>query len=92
MDLPMYQRFVEIPATLLQIETLNALLEVFVTRQGYDTTTEEGIHHWTDQVKSQLAKGELVIFHDIETETTEVMTLQQAKRFIKGLDALNADV
>lgn len=92
MDLPMYQRFVEIPATLLQIETLNALLEVFVTRQGYDTTTEEGIHHWTDQVKSQLAKGELVIFHDIETETTEVMTLQQAKRFIKGLDALCEDV
>lgn len=91
MDSAMYQRFVEIPASLLQAETLGALLEVFVTRQGYDTTTEEGIHNWTDQVKSQLAKGDLVILHDIETETTEVMTLQQAKSFMKGLDALNED-
>ncbi|NLW04584.1 MAG: YheU family protein [Pseudomonadaceae bacterium] len=81
----MYQRFVEIPSSLLEAETLDALLEVFVTRQGYDTTTEEGINDWTGDLKSQLGKGELVILHDIETETTEVMTLKQAKNFISGL-------
>lgn len=81
-----YHRFVEIPFSLLETETLNALLEVFVTRQGYDTTTEEGIANWIEDLKKQLSKGELVILHDIETETTEVMTLKQAKSFIEGLD------
>ena len=85
MGVSMYQRFVEIPSSLLEAQTLDALLEVFVTRQGYDTTTEEGINDWTGELKSQLGKGELVILHDIETETTEVMTLKQAKKFISGL-------
>ena len=85
MDSVTYNRFVEIPFSLLEAETLNALLEVFVTRQGYDTTTEQGILNWTEQLKKQLNKGELVILHDIETETTEVMTLKQAKSFIEGL-------
>ena len=85
MGVSMYQRFVEIPSSLLEAQTLDALLEVFVTRQGYDITTEEGINDWTGELKSQLGKGELVILHDIETETTEVMTLKQAKNFISGL-------
>lgn len=81
-----YHRFVEIPFSLLEADTLDALLEVFVTRQGYDTTTEEGILSWTEQLKKQLSQGELVILHDIETETTEVMTLEQAKKFTSGLE------
>ncbi|MBE0508410.1 MAG: YheU family protein [Marinospirillum sp.] len=52
----------------------------------YDTTSEEGIQNWTTQLKQQLQRGELVILHDIETETTEVMTLQQAKSFLQALD------
>lgn len=83
----MYQRFVEIPASLLEAATLEALLEVFVTRQGYDTTSEDNSELWVKQLTSQLHRGELVILHDIETETTEIMTLQQAKVFLKGLDA-----
>ncbi|GLR63413.1 YheU family protein [Marinospirillum insulare] len=86
MDSATYHRFVEIPFSLLKADTLDALLEVFVTRQGYDTTTEQGILSWTEQLKKQLNKGELVILHDIETETTEVMTLEQAKKFSSGLD------
>lgn len=82
----MHQRFVEIPSSLLEATTLDALLEVFVTRQGYDTTSEAGIQDWTTQLKQQLQRGELVILHDIETETTEVMTLQQATSFLQGLE------
>ncbi|MBE0505272.1 MAG: YheU family protein [Marinospirillum sp.] len=82
----MHQRFVEIPSSLLEATTLDALLEVFVTRQGYDTTSEEGIQNWTTQLKQQLQRGELVILHDIETETTEVMVLQQAKSFLQALN------
>jgi len=86
MDSATYHRFVEIPFSLLEADTLDALLEAFVTRQGYDTTTEQGVSSWTAQLKNQLSQGELVILHDIETETTEVMTLQQAKSFINDLD------
>lgn len=86
MDSVTYHRFVEIPFSLLEADTLEALLEVFVTRQGYDTTTEQGIQNWTEQLKKQLTKGELIILHDIETETTEVMTLEQAKNFMEGLE------
>ncbi|MGO1887903.1 MAG: YheU family protein, partial [Halomonadaceae bacterium] len=35
-------RFIEVPARMLPPDTLNALLEAFVTRQGYDTTDTTG--------------------------------------------------
>lgn len=79
----MNQRFIEVPATLLPAETLDALLETFVTRQGYDTTSEEQIQDWTAQLKPQLVSGKLVILHDLQTETTEVMTRIQAAVFLQ---------
>ncbi|SFC16703.1 hypothetical protein SAMN05660443_1702 [Marinospirillum celere] len=82
----MHQRFVEIPYGLLEAETLEALLETFVTRQGYDTTSGDASSQWVEQLKHQMQKGELVILHDVETETTEVMTVQQAKSFLGGLE------
>lgn len=82
----MSQRFVEIPPSLLEATTLDALLENFVTRQGYDTTSEQSTAEWVAQLKNQMHAGQLVILHDVETETTEVMTLAQASRFLKGLD------
>lgn len=83
----MHQRFVEIPASLLEAATLEALLEAFVTRQGYDTTSEDCSHQWVEQLTSQLHSGKLVILHDIETETTEILTLEQAKSFLGNLDS-----
>ncbi|WP_416885214.1 YheU family protein [Marinospirillum sp.] len=81
----MHQRFVEIPFGLLETATLDQLLSVFVTRQGYDSTALEQVDQWVAQLRTQLQRGELVIMHDIETESTEVMTLQQAKSFAQGL-------
>ena len=80
----MHQRFVEIPASLLETDTLEALLEAFVTRQGYDTSSEEATSQWVEELSQQMHKGELVILHDIETESTEIMTLQQAEKFLAG--------
>lgn len=75
-------RFVEVPYRMLPGETLDALLETFVTRQGYDTTdTGEGMHGWVAGLKQQLERGELLIVHDLQTETTEVMTLAQWHAF-----------
>ncbi|EPC02803.1 hypothetical protein L861_23605 [Litchfieldella anticariensis FP35 = DSM 16096] len=79
-------RFVEVPHRMLPGETLDALLEAFVTRQGYDTTdTGDGMRGWVGQLKRQLERGELVIAHDLETETTEVMTLTQWRAFGRDL-------
>ncbi len=76
-------RFIEVPARMLPPDTLNALLEAFVTRQGYDTTdtTGEGMHGWVVELKKQLERNELIIAHDLELEMTEVMTLAQWRYF-----------
>ncbi|MBN8411746.1 YheU family protein [Halomonas litopenaei] len=79
-------RFVEVPYRMLPGETLDALLESFVTRQGYDTTdTGEGMHGWVKQLKGQLERSELIIAHDLETESTEVLTLAQWRAFGRDL-------
>ncbi|HCR98804.1 MULTISPECIES: YheU family protein [Halomonas] len=79
-------RFIEVPARMLPPETLDALLEAFVTRQGYDTTdTGTGMKGWVDELKQQLARSELIIAHDLKLEMTEVMTLAQWRSFGRDL-------
>ncbi|NWN81647.1 MAG: YheU family protein [Halomonas sp.] len=79
-------RFIEVPHRMLPGETLDALLEAFVTRQGYDTTdTGEGMRGWVAELKRQLERSELIIAHDLKTESTEVMTLPQWRAFGRDL-------
>lgn len=79
-------RFVEVPHRMLPAETLDALLETFVTRQGYDTTdVASDMHDWVRDLKRQLERGELLIVHDLQTESTEVMTLAQWRSFGRDL-------
>lgn len=79
---PTFHRFVEIPFSLLEQDTLHALLEEFVTRQGYDTTSLDSSSSWVEQLITQLKQGRLVIVHDIETQGTEVLTLEDARQFL----------
>ncbi|QEA37919.1 YheU family protein [Pistricoccus aurantiacus] len=82
----MNERFIEVPYRLLPGETLDGLLEAFVTRQGYDTTdTGDGMHGWTAELKRQLERGELLVVHDLQTELTEIMTLSQWRAFGRRL-------
>lgn len=75
-------RFVEVPHRMLPAETLDALLETFVTRQGYDTTdVASDMHDWVRELRRQLERGELLIVHDLQTESTEVMKLAQWQSF-----------
>jgi len=79
-------RFVEVSHRMLPAETLDALLETFVTRQGYDTTdVATDMHDWVRDLKRQLERGELLIVHDLQTESTEVMTLAQWRSFGRDL-------
>ncbi|WP_027965930.1 YheU family protein [Halomonas halocynthiae] len=82
----MGDRFIEVPYRMLPLDILDALLEAFVTRQGYDTTdTGAGMSGWVRELKRQLESSELVITHDLQTETTEVMTLAQWRSFGRDL-------
>nr|WP_298250275.1 YheU family protein [uncultured Halomonas sp.] len=79
-------RFIEVPHRMLPGETLDALLEAFVTRQGCDTTdTGEGMRGWVAELRRQLERSELIIAHDLKTESTEVMTLAQWRAFGRDL-------
>lgn len=79
-------RFLEVPYRMLPGETLDALLETFVTREGYDTTdTGEGMSGWVTDLKRQLERSELLVVHDLQTETTEIMTLAQWRAFGRDL-------
>ncbi|XKE44936.1 YheU family protein [Halomonas organivorans] len=79
-------RFIEVPYRMLPGDTLDGLLEAFVTRQGYDTAdTGAGMEGWVAELKRQLERGELIIAHDLRTETTEVMTLAQWRAFGRDL-------
>jgi uncharacterized protein YheU (UPF0270 family) len=79
-------RFIEVPHRMLPAETLDALLETFVTRQGYDTTdVATDMHDWVRDLKRQLERSELLIVHDLQTESTEVMTLAQWRSFGRDL-------
>lgn len=79
------ERFVVIPPAQLPDELRQALLGEFATREGYDTadTSEQGASGWVDQLDSRVKRGELLIIHDIETETTEIMSKDKWQQFVQ---------
>jgi hypothetical protein len=65
----------EIPWTLLQPDTLRALIEEFVLREG----TEYGEHdvplaEKVDAVMRQLKRGEARVLYDADSDTTTIAT------------------
>lgn len=76
---------IEIPYQALSPEALQGVLEDFVTRQGYDTTTtEENVHDWVQQVQKALRSGELVLVMDTESQTPTLLKRQEYQRLIKS--------
>jgi uncharacterized protein YheU (UPF0270 family) len=65
---------VEIPATRLSPETLDDLIEEFVTRDGTDYgEREHSLAEKKRAVARQLDRGEAVIVFDAETETCNII-------------------
>ena len=48
-------------------------------------TIAPDVSGWVVELKRQLERGELLIAHDLRTETTEVMTLSQWRAFGRDL-------
>lgn len=69
---------IEIPATRLSSEVLNAVIEEFILREGTDYGVQEvSLQTKVDQVRRQLEKGDVVITFDPRTENCSLLTRRQ---------------
>jgi uncharacterized protein YheU (UPF0270 family) len=64
---------IRVPHTRLAPETLEALIEEFVTRDGTDT---EASDVKVAQVRRQLESGKIVIAYDEEAETCNIVRVE----------------
>ena len=72
---------IEIPYTRLKADTLQAVIEEFILREGTDYGAHEiSLDDKRAQVRHQLDKGEVLITFDPRTENCTLMTRQQFKR------------
>ena len=69
-----------IPHQELSPETLDALIEEFVTRDGTDLTDAP---RSVDQVRRLLDAGHAVIAFDVETESCNILLRDEAKQAIE---------
>lgn len=64
-----------IPVSQLQEETLNNILEEFITREGTDYGDYEiSLQQKVDRLKRQIVQGEVVIVFDSVLESVNLMT------------------
>lgn len=65
---------IEIPYAALQVETLDALIEEFVTRDGTDYgESEVPLSSKVVQVKTQLERGTIKIVYDEQSESCNIV-------------------
>jgi uncharacterized protein YheU (UPF0270 family) len=70
-----------VPAVALNPETLDRLIEEFVTREGTDYGLwETSLQKKCEAVKRQLDNGEAVIVYDPVSETSTIVTHEEAHR------------
>ena len=71
------ENLIEIPWDQLEAETLYALVEEFVTRDGTDYGEEEvALSRKVDQVLKGIKKKEYVIVYDQEMDNVHIVTAQ----------------
>jgi len=81
---------IEIPATRLSSEVLNAVIEEFILREGTDYGVQEvSLQTKVDQVRRQLEKGDVVITFDPRTENCSLLTRRQ---FAENTQAAKQDL
>ena len=62
-----------IPFQELQTETLTAIIEEFISREGTDYGVHESsLEQKVQQVKSQLQRGEIVVTFDPESQSCDL--------------------
>jgi len=72
---------VEVEASRLGEDTLSALIESFVLREGTDYGSQEfSLQTKIEQVKKQIERGDVKIVFDPDTESVTLLTLHQWKK------------
>lgn len=72
---------IEIPPGRLQRETLDALIEAFILREGTDYgSVEVSLGDKLSQVRRQIERGEVFITYDPATENCNLMTREEFRR------------
>lgn len=79
-----------IPHTLLQAQTLTALIEDFVTRDGTDNGDETPLEVRVQRVRHALEKNEAVIVFDPESEQCQLALRRDVPK--EWLQALEDDL
>ncbi len=73
---------IEIPAERLPSETLSAVIEEYVLREGTDYGVQEiSLQSKIKQVQGQLTRGDVLITFDPVTESCTLLTRHQFARF-----------
>lgn len=73
-----------IPPERLAPETLTALVEAFITREGTDYGLEEfSLADKVEQVRKQLDKGEVLIVFDAETDSINLLPRREAAALLQ---------
>ncbi len=76
------ENLIEIPWDALAPDTLNALVEEFVTRDGTDYGEQEvALERKVLQVINGIKRKEFVIVFDADQESTQIVTRQQLAQF-----------
>jgi len=64
----------EIPWNQLSAQVLHSLIEEFITREGTDYGEREfSLAEKVEQVKAQIKRGDVVIVHDAESRTCNLL-------------------
>ena len=73
--------FVQIPVETLSRESLEGLIEEFVTRDGTDYGVEERtLDDKKDAVRRQLDSGDVAIVFDPETQTSNIILKDELRK------------
>ena len=76
------ENLIEVPWDALAPDTLNALVEEFVTRDGTDYGEQEvGLERKVLQVINGIKRKEFIIVFDTDQESTHIVTRQQLAQF-----------
>lgn len=79
---------IEIPASSLAPETLRAIIESFIMREGTDYgDAEYSLENKTDQVRRQLDRGDVLLMWDEVLESCNLITKAHWQRYLKETDS-----
>ncbi|MEZ0122514.1 MAG: YheU family protein [Candidatus Reddybacter sp.] len=79
---------IEVPASSLAAETLRAIIESFIVREGTDYgDAEYSLDNKVDQVRRQLDRGEVLLMWDEALESCNLITKAQWQRYLAETDS-----